>query len=121
MGLTKFTDLLVWQKAKNMTLLLVKSNNSKLFSFNDQILRASFSISNNIAEGFGRYSKKEFIRFLNISKASNDEVQSMILIGKELLYFDTKTAVALLDQSVEINKMILGLIKTLKSKNDSQT
>lgn len=117
MGNSNFTDLQVWQKSKILAINLFQANKSKNFSFNDQITRASFSISNNIAEGYGRFSNKEFIRYLNISKGSNDEVQSMILIGKELHFFDLEIADRLISQSIEINKMIIGLIKNLKSKS----
>jgi len=116
MGNSNFTDLQVWHKSKILAINIYKENKSRNFSYNDQITRASFSISNNIAEGYGRFSNKEFIRYLNISKGSNDEVQSMILIGKDLQFFDSEIADILISQSIEINKMILGLIKNLRSK-----
>lgn len=55
-----FKDLLVWQKAKNLTIEIYKDyKDQRDFSFRDQIQRASVSIMNNIAEGFDRYSDKE--------------------------------------------------------------
>ena len=116
MEITKFSDLLVWQKSKTLTILLFESIQTMNYSYKDQILRACLSISNNIAEGFGRYSPKEFIRYLNIAKGSNDEVQSMILIGKELKFFKEENVRFLFILTVEINKMITSLIKNLKTK-----
>jgi four helix bundle protein len=64
MKITSFEDLLAWRKAQDIAELVYKNFDTlRDFGFRDQICRASVSISNNIAEGFDRYSKKEFVRF----------------------------------------------------------
>lgn len=78
-----FEGLDCWQSAKELTIIIYSiCDNAEFrteFTAKDQLKRAALSSMNNIAEGFGRFSKKEFIRFLNICTASLDEVHSMIL------------------------------------------
>ena len=85
MSIERFEDILAWQKAKNMTVLVYRLfEQSKDYSFKDQIQRASVSVMNNIAEGFERKGNKEFARFLYIAKGSCGEVRSMLILSKEL-------------------------------------
>ncbi|NGM90224.1 four helix bundle protein, partial [Parapusillimonas sp. SGNA-6] len=71
MKIQKFEDLIAWQKAQDIAVDVYASfKELKDWNFKDQISRAAVSISNNIAEGFDRKSKKEFVRFLYISLAS---------------------------------------------------
>ena len=61
-----FEDLIAWQKAKKLGVTIyLKVPKQKDYNFYDQIKRAGLSISNNIAEGFGRKSQKDFKRFLH--------------------------------------------------------
>lgn len=79
-----FTELECWQEARRMVGLIYRIIGSSAlqneFALNEQIKRASISVMNNIAEGFGRFSDNEFIRFLDIAKASCFEVESMTYI-----------------------------------------
>ena len=69
MKISRFEDILAWQKAKTLTKeIYLKFSDSKDYSFKDQIQRASSSIMNNIAEGFERKSNNEFKYFLFIAK-----------------------------------------------------
>jgi len=116
MRIDKFEDIISWQKSKELTLLvyaLFKSN--RYFSFIDQIKRASVSIGNNIAEGFERKSNKEFAHFLYIAKGSCGEVRSMLSIALELNYISNINYKKVSELSIEISKLISGLIKTLKT------
>jgi four helix bundle protein len=91
MNTKTFENLYIWQESKNIFIdlyKLVSKNDFKDYFFKDQLLRASLSISNNIAEWFERETKKEFVRFLYISKWSCWEVRNMMIIWKELWYFD---------------------------------
>ena len=114
MKIDKFEDILAWQKSKVLTLKVYTSlSNLKDFAFRDQICRASVSIMNNIAEGFERKSDKEFKHLLFIAKGSCGEVRSMLYLAKELNYFKDKEYLYLLNMSIEVSKMLSGLIKTL--------
>lgn len=106
-----FQELIVWQKSKDLLLIIFPlTKNIKDFSFRDQLNRASLSISNNIAEGFGRNSKREFKRFLNISLGSAYEVKSMLMIFKELKLISTDEADKSINQVSIVIRLLIGLI-----------
>ena len=114
MTVKRFEELLVWQKAKTLSVLVYKTfETSKDFGFKDQIQRASVSVMNNIAEGFERKSDKEFVFFLNIAKGSCGEVRSMLYLALELNKISQSDFKTLLFQSEEVSKMIFGLSKSL--------
>ena len=71
MRIERFEDIRAWQKAKDLSVAIYRLfEQSKDFSFKDQIQRASVSVMNNIAEGFKRKGNKEFSYFLYIPKGS---------------------------------------------------
>ena len=114
MKIEKFEDIISWQKSKELTLLVYKLfKNNRDFSFVDQIKRASVSVGNNIAEGFERKSNREFTHFLYIAKGSCAEVRSMLNIALELKYISEDDFKKVNELSIEIPRLISGLIKTL--------
>lgn len=113
--ISAFEDMQVWQKSRVLCRELYKAFGScPDRSFKDQILRASVSIMNNLAEGFERSSDREFIQFLFIAKGSAGEVRSMISLAKDLGYLDENLAESFSQQAVEISKMTATFIKSLK-------
>lgn len=116
MNINTFQEIKAWQKARELTILIYKHFGSlKDFGFRDQIRRASVSVMNNIAEGFGRRGKREFIRFLYISKASAFEVQSMLILAKDLNYITEDVYAEIYKNSTEAINLIGGFIKYLES------
>jgi four helix bundle protein len=114
MKIERFEDIIAWQKAQDLAVLIYKHFNTlRDFSFRDQICRACVSISNNIAEGFDRNTSKEFARFLYISKASCAEVKSMLYLAQKLDYIEAEVVKELISLSEEIAKIIRGLIKAI--------
>ena len=114
MRIEKFEDILSWQKAKELTIVVYSElENCKDFGFKNQIQRASVSIMNNIAEGFERRSNKEFKQFLYIAKGSCGEVRSMLYLSKELNYLPLELNSKLFRLCIEISKLLSGFIKTL--------
>lgn len=110
----RFEELLIWQKSKVATLDVYKSfEKCRDYAFKDQIQRAVVSIMNNIAEGFDKYSVKEFKRFLIISKGSCAEVRSMLYLAIELKYIDKNDFDLIYNQTIELTRMITSFIKTL--------
>ena len=110
----RFEDSVVWQKSKKLNIEMYQTfNELKDFGFKDQVLRASVSIMNNIAEGFERASQKELRKFLYISKGSAGEVRSMLVLAKDLNYISGEEFNILAIQSEEISKMLAGFIKKL--------
>lgn len=116
----QFEDLECWKEARKLVSLVYKMTNegavSKDFDFKSQMRRASISVMNNIAEGFGRYSNKDFIRFLQYSSSSSAEVKSMGYLLQDLGYAVEKDCEELMKQTEKTRRMVLGLIKYLKQK-----
>lgn len=111
----KFEDIQVWQKSKELVKLCYHDfKNNKDYNFKDQICRAAVSVMNNIAEGFERASNNEFRKFLFIARGSCGEFRSMLYIARDLKYINNREFDILYSQSLEISKMIFGLIKVLK-------
>jgi four helix bundle protein len=118
MRVSNFEDLVVWQKAVDLTLKIYQLfSKNQDFGFKNQIQRASVSIVNNIAEGFDRSSDKEFKRFLFIALGSSSEVRSMIYIALKLNYISQADYQDSNNQLIEISKMLIGLSRTLNRKD----
>ena len=114
MKIEKFEDIIAWQRAKELTLIIYSVfKNSKDFSFKNQIERASISVMNNIAEGFERRTNKELKNFLFIAKGSAGEVRSMLDMALELKYINKKDFERTYNLTLEISKLLSGFIKTL--------
>lgn len=117
--IVKFEDLIVWQKSQDLAVEIYNIfKNSKEFNLRSQAIRAALSISNNIAEGFDRHSKKEFVRFLNISSASNSALKSMLFFLKRVELIDEIEFTKLQENSITISKLHNGLIKSINKKSD---
>jgi len=114
MKINEFEDIISWQKSQHLAKLIYDLfRNNKDYSFKDQIQRAVVSISNNIAEGFERRSNNEFKQFLFIAKGSCGEVRSMANLALSCRYVSEKDFKDIQTKSVEISKLLSGLIKTL--------
>lgn len=84
------------------------------YGLTSQLRRASVSIAANIAEGASRGTDKQFIRFLYISKASAAEVETLLLVSKNLNFLSEKDCNSLIDQTDKAERTIWKLIKHLK-------
>jgi four helix bundle protein len=114
-----FRDLIVWQKAVQLSVevyrLTAAFPNTEQFGLTSQLRRASVSIASNIAEGYGRSSKGEYVQFLGHARGSNCEVQTQLVIAGELgfgLESMRQEAEALCD---EIAKMLVVLMRKLNA------
>ncbi len=115
-----FEEIISWQKARELNVIIYRVTNSndlfsKDFGLRDQIRRASISISSNIAEGFERQTTKEFIRFLYIAKASAGEVRSQLYLAFDINYISKSEFKELKLKINEVSKLISGLLKYLQS------
>ena len=116
-----FTDLLVWQKAYALVVKIYKLVRDlpsiEKYGLSDQLRRASVSITSNIAEGFSRQGMKEKIQFYYLAAGSLTEVRNQLLIVRDVGYLNTKVELeAILDNLVEVEKMLSGLIKSSKAR-----
>ena len=119
MTIKRFEDLEVWQLARELVKqiyeLSSKSKLSKDFGLKNQLQRSAVSVMSNIAEGFERKSKKEFIQFLNIAKASSGELRSQLYVTLDLGYLDKTAFDTVYKLCEKISKSIAGFVKYLKS------
>ena len=116
MHVKRFEDLLIWQKGQDLAVLVYEPyRDNRDWGFKDQICRASVSISNNIAEGFDRRSNPDFIRFLNYSRTSSNEVKSMSYLAYRLGYIGLEKRDEFIRITEELSKMVLGLMRSLNN------
>lgn len=116
MKIQKFEDLIAWQKAQDLAVLIYQLfGNHMDTGFKRQICNAAVSVSNNIAEGFDRDSKATFVHFLNISSGSSSEVKSMLYLAQRLNYISEETKITYIEKCSEVSRIIKGLIKSIKN------
>lgn len=114
MKILKFEDIIAWQKSQDFAVKIYSHfYDSEDWDFRNQICRATVSISNNIAEGFDRRTTLDFKKFLYISLSSCSEVKSMLYLSNRLKYLNDTQVSILINEVVEISKIITGLIKSL--------
>lgn len=117
--MSSFKELIVWQKSYQLTreIYLVSKSFPKeeLFSLVSQIRRSSLSIPSNIAEGHARKGKKEFIQFLYIAYGSGAELETQLLLAKDMNYFSMKEYEKLHSLLIEVVKMLNSLISKTNS------
>ena len=114
-----YKELIVLQKSYKLSLLIYKLTGrfprEELYGLTSQIRRAVISIPSNIAEGYCRQRKLEYIQFLQISFASGAELETQLLIARDLGYIssrDFEEANLLLE---EVMKMLNSLISKIKT------
>jgi four helix bundle protein len=116
-----FEDLLVWQKGmeivKEVYLMSKDGELGRDFALRDQLRRAALSIPTNIAEGFERASRKEYLNFLNFAKGSTGEVRSLLNVAFELGYLESSQHDALRQAVLELSRYLANQIKALRSSN----
>lgn len=116
-----YRDLIVWQKGMDLvedTYELTKAFPAEeIYCLTQQLRRCVISIPSNIAEGYGRNHTKDYIRFLQIASGSLFELQTQIEIAMRLHYIDENRYTPVNNLSVEIEKMLAGLIHKLKQSS----
>jgi four helix bundle protein len=106
-----------WQTAKEMTLLVYRTFVSlKDFSFRDQVQSASVSTMSNIAEGYSRFSQKEFVRFLQIALASNTEVSSLLDLSKDIGYINSESFQKIDEMNIKLSKQLTSFINSIQTQ-----
>ncbi len=113
-----FEDLFIWQKAvefaKDIYLITEKKGLKNDFGLKNQMRDSAVSISSNIAEGFERRSRKEYLNFLNIAKGSAGEIRSQLFVAFAVGYLEKSE----LDDLREKAKFLSGSISNhVKSIN----
>jgi four helix bundle protein len=111
-------DLEVWKKGVDFVIEVYKTSEhfpkSEMYGLTNQIRRASVSIPADIAEGFGRSHTNELLQFLNISKGSVSEVETLLIICLRLNYLNQETFNTFNETIDHISRMLTNLIKSIK-------
>ena len=122
----QFEELLMWQKARELTKLIYLNFSNETFKylnipvdygFRDQIQRASVSIMSNIAEGFERGTKLEFLNYLFIAKGSAGEVRAQLYVALDNDYLNIETFKLLNGLVLDCSRLIASFIEKLKASN----
>jgi len=115
-----YRDLIVWQKAMDMVTLVYRVSAdfppSEQFALTNQIRRAAVSVPSNIAEGYGRRSRTDYIRFLRIASGSLYELQTQLQIAQNLNFTESEHVAPIDSLSSEIERMLASLITKLEAK-----
>lgn len=119
--ITKFEDLEIWKLAREQAKVIYKLTKegsfAKDFDLKNQINAAAGSVMDNIAEGFERFTNKEFSQFLVISKGSNGEIRSQLYKASDKGHITEEILKERLDFSIMIGNKIKSFLDYLQSSN----
>lgn len=118
-SISSYKDLLIWKKGIVIVVKVYQLTKAfpseELYALTSQIKRASVSIPSNIAEGYGRNTDKSFSHFIDISRGSLCELETQLIIAKELGFvIDFELYNEILELIIEESKMINAFSKSLK-------
>ena len=115
-----FRKLLIWQKSMLLVTKIYTTTSKfpkeEIFGITSQIRRCAVSVPSNIAEGFGRDSDKEYLRYLNISMGSLFEMQTQIEIIKNIGYLTEEEFNTIYEDSREIERMLVFFMNKIKER-----
>lgn len=109
-----YRELIVWQKSKKLALDIYLNTKSfpkeELYGLTSQLRRSVVSVPANIAEGYGRNSTNDYLRFLRIARGSLFELQTLLDISLELQFLKEEVGKDLYERSLEVDRMLSSLI-----------
>lgn len=116
-----YRDLKVWQKGMDLAVASYEGVKSlpadERFGLVSQVRRAAASVPANIAEGYGRENRGEFIQFLRIAQGSLKELETHLLLAQRIYPRIPDEFQPLLPQADELGKMLRALIRSLQGKS----
>lgn len=117
-----YKDLKFWQRAREVCFLIINLlkkllNERVAWIISDQIMRSSFSVGANIAEGFGKHKGKEYTRFIYIALGSANETEYWLEILLDLYLQHSEEIMMILSKNLETIKMLTVTINTLNKNN----
>ncbi len=111
------TFIILQSDVRNVGYRLTKSfPKEEIYGLTSQIRRCSVSISSNIAEGYGRRSTAEYIRFLNIAQGSCNELETQLIIAQRIGYLTVESIREINQELLSITRMLISLTNKLKEK-----
>ena len=122
MNIRSYRDLECWQRAMDLVVECYRVTREfpkhEIYGLSSQLQRAAVSIPANIAEGQGRQHTPEFIQHLCIAYSSLGELETHLLIAQRLEYLTPAKANAMMKRCGEVGRLINGLLRSLRNKND---
>jgi len=120
--LKNYKELKVWQKSYQLCLeiyrVTAKFPGHEKFGLTSQIRRAVVSIPSNIAEGYGRRTTSDYIRSLHIAYGSNCELETQMMLSRDLDYVNRAILEDIEDKIQEVERMLKALINSLKKRSN---
>ena len=114
-----YRDLKVWRRGIDITEQVYQASkefpDEEKYGLTSQVRRAAVSVPSNIAEGWGRGSRKQYVRFLRIARCSVHEIETQIIIACRLGYIDKRNRNEILSETEAESKMLLSLIRSLSA------
>jgi four helix bundle protein len=114
-----FKDLIVWQRAVQLSMAIYKLTSSfpdsERFGLTNQLRRASVSVASNIAEGYGRSTRGEYVLYLGHARGSICELLTQLVIADGLGFGNASTRRAAEELAEEVSRMLVAMMKKLKT------
>ena len=124
MPITDYSQLETWQRAMDLAVAVHGATRSypkeELYGLVSQTRRSAVSIPGNIAEGQGRGSRREFARFLSVSRGSLSELETQILLAQRFGYLGAEASQTLIGQSRTVGRLLNGLIRSIAPPFEEQ-
>ncbi len=118
--LRNYKDLKVWSKSYQLCLDVYKHTKyfpkDEKYGLVSQIRRSAISVPSNIAEGYGRKTTPEYVRFLYIAYGSICELETQVLLSGDLHYIKSNSIKTLLGTIGDVERMLMALIKSIERK-----
>lgn len=117
-SIESYRDLMAWQGAMNLAEVCYRLTKGfpkeEMYGMTSQIRRASSSVPANIAEGYGRKNRKEYIHFLYIAQGSLKELETHLLLSQRVQLSTSQSVNAALTQCESVGRLLFALIKALE-------
>ena len=114
-----YRDLRVWRRAMDLVVDVYRCTTSfpktEVYGLTSQMRRSAVSVPSNIAEGKGRFSRKELVQFLFRARGSLLELETQITIGQELGYLELEDGKRLTNLASEVGRMLNGMVNTFQT------
>jgi len=121
--LKNYKELKVWQKAYQLCLSVYKTTKDfpkeEIYGLTSQIRRAAISVPSNIAEGYGRKTRRQYLQALYVAYGSNCELETQLFLSGDLGYIEGKDLEKLKSEVAEVERMLMGLINPVVALNSA--
>lgn len=118
-----FEELECWSAARDLVLLVYDLTRNASFAHDyglkDQIRKAAVSSMSNIAEGFSRFSDREFVRFLDIAQSSCEEVKSLLYVAEDLEYINQEEFGLAYSKASDVRFLCLAFVRYLRKSTSA--